>query len=88
MQLNIRAYDLGKPPLSSTASVSVLVDQVALPLAGASISSRMTFSEMAYSVSVAEDALVHTLIKNLTVVNHEPDVPISCQIVSGNELGQ
>ena len=89
-KLTVRAHDLGKPPLSTTASVSVVVDQVAQPLPSSSggSGSKMTFSEMAYSVSVAEDALAHTLIKNLTVVNHEPDVPVSCQIVSGNEMGQ
>jgi len=105
LQLDIRAYDLGKPPLSTQATVTVLVDQVApsFPSAGLLASTdaqRMSvgFSEMTYSVSVSEDALVHTLIKNLSVLiqqssNGVDSVPadglpaVSCDLASGNELG-
>lgn len=51
--------------------------------------SAMTFSDLFYSVSIAEDALVHTLIKNLSIVNKPTEVvPVSCEIVSGNEHGK
>jgi hypothetical protein len=43
---------------------------------------------MTYSVSVAEDALANTLIKNLSVINRTNDLlPVSCEIVSGNSEG-
>ncbi|XP_046657764.1 cadherin-99C-like isoform X2 [Daphnia pulicaria] len=83
-KLRIRAYDLGKPTsLSTLATVIVLVDHVA-PLIQPDVT-HMSFSEMTYSVSVAEDALANTLIKNLSVINRTNDLlPVSCEIVSGN----
>ena len=50
----------------------------------------MGYSELAYSVSVAEDALVNTLIKNISVASNKPGemVPVSCQIVSGSDNGK
>lgn len=87
LQLRIRAYDLGKPALSTMATVIVLVDHVApliIPEA-----THMSFSEMTYSVSVAEDALAQTLIKNLSVINRPNELlPVSCEIVSGNSEGK
>jgi hypothetical protein len=85
--LRIRAYDLGKPTsLSTLATVIVLVDHVA-PLIQPDVT-HMSFSEMTYSVSVAEDALANTLIKNLSVINRTNDLlPVSCEIVSGNSEG-
>lgn len=68
------------------ATVVVLVDHVAPPLPPDV--THMSFSEMTYSVSVAEDALVQTLIKNLSVVNRPNELlPVSCEIVSGNAEG-
>lgn len=68
------------------ATVVVLVDHVA-PLILPEVT-HMSFSEMTYSVSVAEDALVQTLIKNLSVINRPNDLlPVSCQIVNGNADG-
>lgn len=84
--MRIRAFDLGKPALSTMATVVVLVDHVA-PLILPEVT-HMSFSEMTYSVSVAEDALVQTLIKNLSVINRPNDLlPVSCQIVNGNADG-
>lgn len=85
-QLEIRAYDLGKPPMSTQTSVIVYVDHVAPPLPPDL--THVSFSESAYSVSVAEDALVNTLVKNLSIINRPNDVvPISCEIASGNDNG-
>lgn len=85
-QLRIRAYDLGKPALSTMATVVVLVDHVAPPMQQEV--THMSFSEMTYSVSVAEDALIHTLIKNLSVVSRPNELlPVSCEIISGNAEG-
>lgn len=100
-QLDIRAHDLGQPPLSTVATLYILVDQTASPLNGntaRTVAPSVTagFSEMAYSVSVSEDALINTLIKNLSVVvtkqsgdHHQPDpVGFTCDIASGNEMGK
>jgi hypothetical protein len=86
--LRIRAYDLGKPTsLSTLATVIVLVDHVA-PLIAPDVT-HMSFSDMTYSVSVAEDALANTLIKNLSVINRTNDLlPVSCEIISGNSEGK
>ncbi|XP_032795630.2 cadherin-99C isoform X2 [Daphnia magna] len=83
-KLRIRAYDLGKPTsLSTLATVTVLVDHVA-PLIAPDVT-HMSFSEMTYSVSVAEDAHANTLIKYLSVVNRTNDLlSVSCEIISGN----
>ena len=74
LQLEIRASDYGQPTaLSSSVRLTLLVEQVEPPMSdddrhpsSLSIDS-VHFSEMSYAVSVAEDALVHTLIKNLSV---------------------
>lgn len=85
-KLRIRAHDLGKPSLNTMATVIVLVDQVAPPIAPEV--THLSFSDMTYSVSVAEDALIHTLIKNLSVVNRPNELmPVSCEIISGNAEG-
>lgn len=85
--MRIRAYDLGKPTsLSTLATVTVLVDHVA-PLIAPDVT-HMSFSEMTYSVSVAEDAHANTLIKYLSVVNRTNDLlSVSCEIISGNSDG-
>jgi hypothetical protein len=67
--------------------VIVLVDHVA-PLIAPDVT-HMSFSDMTYSVSVAEDALANTLIKNLSVINRTNDLlPVSCEIISGNAEGK
>ena len=84
--MEIRAYDLGKPPLSAVTTVTVFVDHVVAVLSPDSLV--MSFSDLSYSVSIAEDALVNTLIKNLSIVNKPAEVvPVSCEIVSGNDNG-
>lgn len=82
-KVEVLAYDLGKPALSSTATVTVAVEHI---VSDVPLDWQMNFSDMAYSVSVSEDALVNTLVKNISVVNKPTQVvPISCQIISGNE---
>ena len=85
-KVEVLAYDLGKPALSSTATVTVAVEHI---VSDVPLDWQMNFSDMAYSVSVSEDALVNTLVKNISVVNKPTQVvPISCQIISGNENGK
>lgn len=72
--------------MSTLASVTVYVDHVA-PLLPPDLT-HVSFSESAYSVSIAEDALINTLVKNLSIINKPNEiVPISCEIVSGNDNG-
>lgn len=72
--------------MSTLASLVVYVDHV-VPVLAPDLT-HVSFSESVYSVSIAEDALANTLVRNLSVVN-KPDemVPISCEIVSGNDNG-
>lgn len=82
-KVEIRAYDLGQPSLSSTTTVTVSVDHVT---ANVPQDWQMSFSEMAYSVSISEDALINTLVKNISLVNKPAQViPTSCEIIHGNE---
>lgn len=67
-------------------TVSVHVDHV---VAATGTDWSVTFSDLSYSVSLAEDALVNTLVKNISIVNKPTHgvVAVACEIVSGNENG-
>ncbi|XP_015117521.1 cadherin-99C [Diachasma alloeum] len=84
-QVDVRAYDLGEPQLSSVTTVPIYVRHVATvaPEVG------LGFAEDSYNVDVPEDAHDNTLIKILTVINsHTHDsTPLTCEIYSGNEEG-
>ena len=85
MKVEFQAYDLGQPSLSSTATVTISVDYVTTSFPQ---DWQMNFSDMIYSVSISEDALVNTLVKNISLVNKPAQVlPVSCEIVNGNENG-
>lgn len=81
--MDIRAFDLGDPQLSSVSSVQIYVRHVATvaPEIG------LGFAEDSYNVDISEDAADNTLIKTLTVINsHSHDTsPLKCEIYSGNE---
>jgi protocadherin-15 len=85
LQVDVRAYDMGEPQLSSVATVPVYVRHVATvpPEIG------LGFAESSYNVEVPEDAGDNTLIKIITVINgHAHDTtPLRCEIYSGNEAG-
>lgn len=85
MQIDIRAYDLAEPPLSSEATVRVHVDHVATVAPEVGVG----FSELTYLADIAESATGGTLVKSLVVVN-KPDeiIPIECQIIGGNDDGK
>ncbi|XP_066582504.1 cadherin-99C isoform X2 [Prorops nasuta] len=82
-QIDVRAYDMGEPQLSSVTTVPVFVRHVATvpPEIG------LGFAESSYNVEVPEDAGDNTLIKTITIINsHAHDVsPLKCEIYSGNE---
>ncbi|XP_031829504.1 cadherin 99C isoform X3 [Nomia melanderi] len=84
-QVDIRAYDMGEPQLSSVTTVPIYVRHVATvpPEIG------LGFAENSYNVEVPEDAGDNTLIKIITIINshaHDP-TPLKCEIYSGNENG-
>jgi len=85
LQIDVRAYDMGEPQLSSVTTVPVYVRHVATvpPEIG------LGFAESSYNVEVPEDAGDNTLIKIITVINgHAHDTtPLRCEIYSGNEAG-
>lgn len=87
-QLVVRARDLAQEPeasLSSFATLTVFIDH----LAEISPASMIGFADTSFTVELAENAPANTLLKVLPVVN-KPKVsfPMSCEIVSGNELAR
>ncbi|KAL2738583.1 cadherin-99C-like isoform X2 [Vespula maculifrons] len=82
-QVDVRAYDMGEPRLSSVTTVPIFVRHVATvpPEVG------LGFAENSYNVEVPEDAADGTLIKIITIINsHAHDsTPLKCEIYSGNE---
>ncbi|XP_043289461.1 cadherin-99C isoform X2 [Venturia canescens] len=84
-QVDVRAYDLGEPQLSSVTTVPIFVRHVATvaPEIG------LGFAEDSYNVEVPENARDNTLIKIITIINsHNHDsTPLKCEIYSGNEDG-
>lgn len=82
--LDIRAYDLGEPQLSSTISVQIYVRHVATvaPEVG------LGFVDDAYSIKVEENTPPGNLLKTLTIVNnhaHSSNIPLKCFIINGNQ---
>lgn len=85
-QVDVRAFDLGDPQLSSVTTVPVYVRHVAGPPSEVGVG----FAEDSYNVEVPENAKAGTLIKTLSVINVNPRdkaSPIECEIYSGNEEG-
>ncbi|XP_060526708.1 cadherin-99C [Cylas formicarius] len=86
-QVDVRAYDLGEPELSSVITVDVYIQHVATvaPEVG------LRFADTSYALQLPENATVGQKIKTLTIVNgqtHGTTIPLKCQIVSGNEEGK
>ncbi|XP_015184942.1 PREDICTED: protocadherin-15 [Polistes dominula] len=82
-QVDVRAYDMGEPQLSSVTTVPIFVRHVAtVPLEVG-----LGFAENSYNVDVPEDATDGTLIKIITIINsHAHDsTPLKCEIYNGNE---
>lgn len=86
-QVDVKAYDLGEPQLSSVMAVPVFVRHTATvaPETG------LGFAEDAYTVEVPENATAGALVKTLTIVNSKAHrtaaSPLHCSIVSGNDGG-
>ncbi|OXU31282.1 hypothetical protein TSAR_011025 [Trichomalopsis sarcophagae] len=82
-QVDVRAYDMGDPQLSSVTTVPVYVRHVAGPPS----ESGLGFAEDSYNVDVPEDAPAGTLIKVLSVINASSrDASLlDCEIYEGNE---
>ncbi|XP_026810458.1 cadherin-99C isoform X2 [Rhopalosiphum maidis] len=81
-QVDVKAYDLGEPQLSSVTSVTIFVRRVTTPIPELG----MGFSDDSYTARVLESAVAGTLVKVLTVVHPRPSLPLPlvCTIVSGN----
>lgn len=84
--MDVKAYDLGEPQLSSVTSVTIFVRRVTTPIPELG----MGFSDDSYSARVLESAVIGTLVKVLTVVHPRPSLPLPlvCTIVSGNSEGK
>ena len=81
-QVDVRAYDLGDPQLSSVSTVPVFVKHVAGPPSELGLG----FAEDSYNVDVPEDARAGTLIKIISVINRNSR-DVSCDVYEGNENG-
>lgn len=81
--MDVKAYDLGEPALSSVTTVPIFVRHISTVLPDIALG----FAEGSYNVEIPEDAGDNTLIKTLTVINtHAHDTtPLRCEIYSGNE---
>lgn len=84
--MDVRAYDLGDPQLSTIISVPVFVRHVATvpPDVG------LGFSDDSYTVEVPENSPSGALIKVFSVISGRVKphaVPLRCSIISGNEAG-
>lgn len=86
--MDIKAYDLGEPQLSSVMSVPVFIRHSAT----VAPESGLGFADDLYTVEVPENATVGTLVKTLTIVNSKAHrmspAPLHCSIVNGNEGGE
>jgi protocadherin-15 len=82
-QVDVRAYDLGEPQLSSVITLDIYIQHVATvaPEVG------LRFADTSYSVQVPENATFGYKIKTLTIVNsktHGGNIPLKCLVISGN----
>nr|CAD7398924.1 unnamed protein product [Timema cristinae] len=85
-KIDVKAYDLGDPQLSSVTVVPVSIRHVATvpPEVG------LGFADDAYNMEVPENATANMLIKTLTIINsraHHDAIPLTCEIMEGNERG-
>ncbi|GLH14859.1 Cadherin-89D [Gryllus bimaculatus] len=85
--LEVKAYDLGDPRLSSQVQVQVFVRHQTTPPPG---QKGIAFPDDTYTAEVPENATAGTLIKALTIVNGPSspnEVPLGCNITAGNDDG-
>lgn len=85
-QVDVKAYDLGEPQLSSVITLDIYIQHIATvaPEVG------LRFADNSYSIQVPENATIGYLIKTLTIVNsksHGGNIPLKCHIASGNDMG-
>ncbi|CAH0553168.1 unnamed protein product [Brassicogethes aeneus] len=85
-QVDVRAYDLGEPQLSSVITIDIYIQHVATvaPEVG------LRFADTSYNLQVLENATIGHKIKTLTIVNsrtHGLNIPLKCQVISGNKEG-
>lgn len=97
-QVDVRAFDLGEPQLSSVASLPVYVKHVlsdpmmeheALKTDTAAIMNPdlvgLAFSDDTYTTSVPETSGINATLKLIQIINSKNSDGFECEIVSGNE---
>ncbi|XP_030369787.1 cadherin-99C [Scaptodrosophila lebanonensis] len=99
--VDIRAYDLGEPQLSSMATVPVFVRPSILDpneenmmdskmdsgLKSDSEHMELAFSDDSYTTDVPESTSVNTTLKLVQIINSRNAPKYKCEIVEGNEQG-
>ncbi|KAJ8894246.1 hypothetical protein PR048_006858 [Dryococelus australis] len=85
-EIDVKAYDLGEPQLSSITTVPVIMKHVATVAPEVGIG----FADSEYSVVLPENSSANALVKTITIINshtYRNDAPLSCFIIKGNEEG-
>ena len=90
-QLVVRVHDLPtdeRRQLASVATLTVFLDH----LADSSPSTMVGFGDSQFTVELRENAPANTLVKVLPVVNKpklsSAALPLSCELIEGNEMGK
>lgn len=84
-QVDVKAYDLGDPQLSSITSVPVFVRHIAIE----SPPIHLGFPDDNYTLQVPEDTKPGSLLKSFSVIASTPvqHIPLRCSITHGNNDG-
>ncbi|XP_063243672.1 cadherin-99C isoform X2 [Bacillus rossius redtenbacheri] len=85
-EIDVKAYDLGEPQLSSITTVPVLVRHVSTVAPEVGVG----FADSEYSALLPENSSASALVRTLAVINghaHRGDATLRCSIVGGDEEG-
>lgn len=95
-QVEIRAYDLGEPQLSTMTTIPIAVKQVPTETQRIHINTEisdslgMSFSDSNYVISVPESTGINAAIKLIQIMNSKTNRDakdeFECQIISGNDM--
>lgn len=82
LKLEVRAYDLGSPQLTASATIAIYIEHLATPAPEMGLA----FPDPSYTLEIDENALGNTIIKTLPIINKRAVSPtMSCEIERGNE---
>lgn len=92
-EINVRAYDLGEPQLSSMANLLVFVKHI--PLNGTTTRTTeidedlsLAFGDETYVTNIPESTNINAIIKLMPILNAKKSSKINfaCEIIAGNDM--